>query len=143
MSCLLRICGHSFSWALFTFLLLGHVQALAEWVALDAHHQSHGLQTVYIDLSTLRRDGQLATMVTLIDWKWMQGNRSPMRFYSTTLTKQFDCMGNRMRLLAFTDFYGHMGTGRRVASYESEASWSPIEPESLNHVLWEMACRRG
>ena len=73
MSCLLRICGHSFSWALFTFLLLGHVQALAEWVALDAHHQSHGLQTVYIDLSTLRRDGQLATMVTLIDWKWMQG----------------------------------------------------------------------
>lgn len=73
----------------------------------------------------------------------MQGNRSPTRFYSTKLTKQFDCAGKRMRRLAFTDFYGHMGTGRQIATYESERSWCLVEPETLEQALWEVACKKG
>lgn len=73
----------------------------------------------------------------------MQGNRSPTRFYSTKLTKQFDCADKRLRQLAYTDFYGHMGTGRQISAYGAEGHWYPVEPESLNHALWELACGNG
>jgi len=125
---------------LITLLVLSSGPAYAEWVAVEKNYLVPGLQTVYVDPDTIRREGNLVTMAILIDWKWMQGNRSPSRFYSTKIKKQFDCAEKRLRLLAFRDFYGHMGTGTPVAAYESEGHWVPVEPESLNQALWEVAC---
>jgi hypothetical protein len=116
------------------------VPAYAEWVPIDGTYQSPGLRTIYIDRASIRREGDLVTLSVLIDWRSMQGGRSPSRFYSTTLKKQFDCASTRLRRLAFTDFYGHMGTGPSIASYESEGSWLAVEPESLSQGLWEAAC---
>jgi len=130
-------------WLLITLLALDSAPVHAEWVAVESAYQSPGLQTVYIDPAAIRRHGNLVTIVTLTDWKWMQGNRSPTRFYSTRLKKEFDCAGKRLRRLAFTDFYGHMGTGAPVAAYESEGSWYSVESESLNQALWEVACGNG
>ena len=59
---------------------------------------------------------------------------------STKTHKEFDCPGQRVRLLAFTDFLGHMGTGSAAAGYVDQDTWLPVERESLNHKLWEMAC---
>lgn len=128
-----------------TVLILTQGSALAEWLALDARYQSHPLQTVYIDRETLRREGTLTTLSALIDWKAMQGGRTPTRFYSTTLTKQFDCTERRVRILAATDFYGHMGTGEVIGSsgHTSEGHWIAVEPGSLNQGLWEAACAKG
>jgi hypothetical protein len=126
-------------------LIPAHGSVLAEWVAIDARYQLHPLQTAYIDPDTIRREGNLATISALIDWKWMQGNRSPTRFYSTKITKQFDCVEKQVRSLAATDFYGHMGTGQVIggSGHTSEGHWIAIEPESLNHGLWETACGKG
>jgi hypothetical protein len=111
-------------------------------VAIDARYQSHPLQTAYIDPATIRREGNLVTLSALVDWKWMQGNRSPTRFYSTKTTKQIDCVEKLARTLSATDFYGHMGTGQVIggSDHSSEGQWVPIEPGSLNQGLWEAAC---
>jgi hypothetical protein len=132
-------------WIFFTLLILAEEPVRAEWVALEARYQSPGLQTVYIDLDTMRREGHRVTLSALIDWAWMQGNRSPTRFYSTRMTKQFDCAEKLVRSLSATDFYGHMGTGERVGGggSTSEGHWIAIEPEGLNQGLWEAACRKG
>jgi len=129
-------------WLLIIPLFLSSVSADAEWEAIDKKYQSPGLQTVYIDSATIRREGNLVTLVTLIDWEWMQGNRSPSRFHSTRIRKQFDCADKRFRLLVSTDFYDRMGTGRRMAEtvYDSDGDWIPVEPESLNQGLWKVAC---
>ena len=129
-------------WLLITPLFLSTVPAYAEWVAIDKKYQSPGLQTVYIDSATIRREGHLVTLMILVDWTWMQGNRSPSRFSSTKITRQFDCAEKSLRSLAFTDYYGHMGTGRPTggSGYTSEGHWVPVEPESLNQGLWEVAC---
>ena len=64
-----------------------------------------GLQTVYIDPESIRREGNLVTIWQLIDFTWMQGNpRGSHRYLSTKTHKQFDCAGKRVRLLAFTEF---------------------------------------
>jgi len=126
-------------------LILAHRPVRAEWVAIDERYQSHPLQTAYIDPSSIRREGNIVQLSALIDWKAMQGGRSPTRFYSTKLTKQFDCAERRVRTLAATDFDGHMGMGEVIggSGYSSEGHWVAIEPGTLNQGLWEAACRKG
>ena len=129
-------------WLFLISLILVHEPVRAEWLAIDNRYQSPGLQTVYIDPDTLRKEGDLVTVSALIDWAWMQGNRSPTRFYSTKITKQFDCTEKKVRTLAATDFYGHMGTGEVIGGggHSSEAHWVAIAPGTLNQGFWEAAC---
>ena len=61
-------------WLLITLLFLGSVPAYAEWVAVE---ETPGLRTLYVDPDTIRREGNLVTLWLLMDFKWMQGNRSP------------------------------------------------------------------
>ena len=126
-------------------LMLGAEPTYAEWVALDAQYQSHPLQTAYIDPSTVRQEGRLVTLSALVDWKAMQGGRTPTRFYSTKLTKQFDCVEKRVRTMSATDFYGHMGTGEVIGGggHASDGHWVPVEIGTINQGLWETACGKG
>ena len=134
-------------WLLITLLVLSSVPAYAEWVAVEKHYLSPGRQTVYVDPDTIRREGSLVTMWQLIDFKWMQGNQGigplgfgPHRFFSTKTHKQFDCAEKRLRLLAFTEFSRRMGTGIPADGYVDNGNWIRVEPESINHALWEVAC---
>ena len=131
-------------WLLFTSLTLVYEPAQAEWVALDDRYQSHPLQTVYIDRDTLRREGNITSLSALVDWKAMQGGRSPTRFYSTKMTKQFNCTEKLIRTLMATDFYEHMGTGEVIGGgHLGEGHWVTIEPGTIDQGLWEAACRNG
>jgi len=96
--------------------------------------------TVYFDPDTIRRKGNLVTMVQLIDFKTMQGGRSPSRFSSTKIQKEFDCAEERLRLLALTDFWGNMGTGEPAGAYVEGGNWVTVEPDSINQALWKLAC---
>lgn len=128
---------------LLTRLLVALVPTLvfADWVVVERDYFSPGLQTVYIDPTSLERDGNLKTISQLIDYKWMQGNYvGTPRFLSTTAQKQFDCVGQRVRSLSFTEYYGHMATGVARSAYVVNDQWLPIEPQTLNHALWEIAC---
>ena len=98
---------------------------------------------MYIDPDTIRREGNLVTVWQLIDFKLMQGDAGdlePHRFLSTKTHKQFDCVEKRLRLLAFTEFSGGMGTGIPAGGYVDNGKWIPVEPESINQALWEVVC---
>jgi len=129
-------------WVLIPLLVLSSGPAYAEWVAIENQYQSPGRQTVYVDPDTIRREGHLVTMWQLIDFKTMQGGRSPSRFSSTTVQKEFDCAEKRLRLLALTDFWGNMGTGEPTDGYVDERNWIPVAPDSMNQALWNFACRK-
>ena len=131
----------SILWSLITFLCVSSIPAYAEWVAVQKDYLSPGLQTVYIDPESVRREGNLVTIWQLIDFKWMQGNpRSPTRFLSTKTHKQFNCAEKRVRLLSFTEFSQGMGTGMPSDGHVDKDHWLPIEAESISHALWEAAC---
>jgi hypothetical protein len=129
-------------WLLITLLVLSSGPAYAEWVAIEKQYQSPGRQTVYVDPDTIRREGHLVTMEQLIDFKTMQGGRSPTRFSSTKIQKEFDCADKRLRMLALTDFWGNMGTGEAAGAAIGGGHWIPVEPESLNYALWKVACNK-
>jgi hypothetical protein len=128
-------------WPLITLLVLSGVPAYAEWVAVEKDYLLPGLQTVYVDPDTVSREGNLVMMWQLVDFKWAQGNgRGAHRFLSTMTHKQFDCAEKRLRFLAFTEFSRRMGTGIRADGYVDKGNWLSVEPESINHALWEVAC---
>ncbi len=128
-------------WSLIALLFLSSGPAYAEWVAVEKDYLLPGLQTVYVDPDTIRREGNLVTLWQLIDFKWMQGNpRGPDRFLSTMTDKQFDCAEKRLRLLAFTEFSRGMGTGISADGFVDKDKWIPVEPESISQALWEVAC---
>jgi hypothetical protein len=122
-------------------LLLSNVPAHAEWVAVEKVYRLPGFQTVYVDPDMTRRAGNLVTIWQLTDFKWMQGSaRGPARFSSTKTHKQFDCTEKRVRLIAYTEFSLQMGAGKPVDGYVDRDSWLPVEPDSINYVLWQFAC---
>ena len=128
-------------WPLITVLFMSNGSAYAEWVAVEKDNLLPGLQTLYIEPDTIRREGNLATVWQLIDFKWMQGSaRGPTRFSSTKTHKQFDCAEKRLRLLAFSEFSLQMGTGIRNDGYVDKDTWLAVEPESINYALWEIVC---
>ena len=128
-------------WLLLTFMTMHPESGYAEWIAVDERYQVPGLQTVYVDPDTIQRDGSLVTLWQLTDFRWMQGGpRSTPRFLSTKTQKQFDCPQHRLRLLAFTEFYGHLGAGRPTAEHVDKDTWIPVRPESIDQALWELVC---
>ncbi len=128
-------------WPLIVFLCLSCIPANAEWVAVEKGYPLPGLQILCVEPDTLRREGSLVTLWQLIDFTWMQGSaRGPTRFLSTKTLKQFNCSEKRLRLLAFTEFSHPMGTGISANGYVDKDNWLPIERESINQALWEVAC---
>jgi hypothetical protein len=128
-------------WTLITLLFLSTAPVNAEWLAVEKDYLLSGLQTLYVDPDSIRREGYLVTMRQLIDFKWMQGSaRGPTRFMSTETHKQFDCAEKRFRLLAFTEFSRRMASGIRADGYVDTDRWIPVEPDSINQALWEVAC---
>jgi hypothetical protein len=127
---------------LITLLVLSSGPTCAEWIAVEKNNQSAGTMTVYVDPETIHRNGNLVSMWQLIDFKTMQGGRSPTRFSSTKVHRQFDCVEDRLRLLALTDFWGNMGTGESSDAYIDGSHWVSVEADSIDQALLELACNR-
>ena len=54
---------------LITLLVLSHGPVYAEWVSVEKDYLVPGLQTVYVDPATIRREGNLVTRSQLPDIK--------------------------------------------------------------------------
>jgi len=120
--------------------LLSHDPANAEWVAVEKTSDVAGLMTVYVDMDTMHREGNLVTIRQLLDYKTMQGGRSPSRYSSRMIQTQLDCAHERLRLLAVTDYWGNMATGDATGVAIGGGNWVPVQPESADHAVWELAC---
>jgi len=128
-------------WPLLSWLILSEEPVYADWVLVEKPYPVRELQTVYIDPTTLRREGNLSTVWQLTDFRWMQGGaRGTPRFLSTKTHKQFKCAGKHLRLLAFTEFSQRMATGDAAEGYVDKEIWLPVVPDSINHALWELVC---
>lgn len=113
----------------------------ASWVAVDKRYQTPSTQTVYFDPDTIHQDGHLATLWQLVDVKWADGAPTP-RFLSAKTHKQFDCARPRFRVLEIVQFSRQMATGKSWNGYIENGNWQPVEPQTVDHALWEAACRK-
>ncbi len=122
---------------LLTLLLLSSELAYAEWKPV--YEISELATTVSVDPDTIHRNGDLVELWVLYDSKITQaGRRGPLR--STKMQVEFECEARRVRTLAVTDFSGNMGSGKAVYSNPDKQGWEPVQPGSVGHTLWKVAC---
>lgn len=88
------------------------------------------------------REGNLVSMWQLINLRQSRGIGKPADF-STKTYKQFDCVEQRVRLLAFRQFSQRMGAGLSADGLVDKDKWLSIEQESINQALWEIACNKN
>lgn len=116
-----------------TLILLGGEPAYGGWVRIATDDQG---MTAYVDLDTIQRKGGLVEMWALVDIETAKGNS----FLSRKEHVVYDCSAERHRLLAGSWYSEHMGKGNVDAIDSHESKWNPVEPESIPHIFWKVAC---
>ena len=124
---------------LITLLALGSGLANAEWVLASGNDETGLL--VYIDSDSIRRNGNLAKMWQLYDYKTVQTVAGDS-LLSMKRFNEYDCAEERTRTLGYTWFSGNMGSGKVVFSTSEVQQWEPVGSRTINHTLWKAACDR-
>ena len=123
---------------LITLLVLSGGPAYGEWVAIGSTDDG---MTAYADPDTIRRKDETVTMWILFDFKTTQTVAGHLML-SIKGQEEYDCDGNRRRVLTFSELSGNMGGGKEVNSISGEGTWVPVDPESVVQTLWSFACSK-
>lgn len=62
-------------------------------------------------------------------------------YCSVKTKKQYDCRGNRSRLLLSKYFTEPMGKGRLLLAGAGTKQWSRVIPSSNSETEWKIACK--
>jgi Surface-adhesin protein E len=123
---------------LITLLVLTSRPVYAEWVEVGGKVEE-GL-TVYVELDTLSRSGDVVKIWELSDFKTTRTEPKPPHM-SVKSQREFDCIKKRSRLLTITAFSGNMGSGKVVYSYsEFKEPGISVEPGSVAESVWQVVC---
>lgn len=117
-------------------LSVASISASADWQSIYSDDNF----SIYADSSTIIRNGDLATMWTLLDFK--AGDTTPVanQSQSEKTRKEFDCRKRKFRQLQTALYSGHMGAGTTLNSNDRVADWMKFQNGSLNEIEWHTAC---
>ena len=98
--------------------------------------------TVYVDLTTIRRSGNMVKMWSLNDFKSVQDIGHGRPFMSLTSQNEYDCKEERSRQLYFTSHTEKMGNGAIAFSSTEITKWYPVPPAGGLRVSWDLVCNK-
>lgn len=124
-------------WLMIMLLVLSSGPVYAAWMLTSGDDEAG--MTVYVDSDTIRRNGNLAKMWQLFDYKTVQRVAGDS-LLSMKRFNEYDCAEARTRTLGYTWFSGHMGSGNVVYSTSEVQQWEQVAPRSINQTLWKEAC---
>ena len=116
-------------------LLLTATAAMAEWTQVGESDDNFA----YVDMSTIRRNGNLVKIWQLLDYKTVQTDAGDP-YLSNKSQWEYDCKEEIYRFLAFSHHRGQMGGGGVSLSDGSPSPSFPVSPNSLGQTIWKLAC---
>jgi len=118
-------------------MLMLSTSAWAEWT----HVNDDDTFVLYADMATIRTAGNTVKMWTLVDFKTAKGSTG-QAYLSHKSQWEYDCAGERLRLLYISWHSGQMGQGDTVDSDGDAGTWTPVPPDSNGEILWRIACKQ-
>jgi len=112
--------------------------ALAQWVEVG----SNKAETVYVDLTVVRKGANVVEMWDLFDFNSAQSMTLGKQYLSQMSQHEYDCELKRSRILSFTQHSGQMTEGKEVNRDISLGNWEPLTPGSPLELLWKIACEK-
>ena len=116
---------------------LASIDAMAEWAAVGRPNE---IYAAFADKATIRRNGSMATMHGLYDFRRQDFTPEGHGLYSTAVLREYDCTGRRVRLLSAIDFVGHMGEGAPVSTSNEPRRWESVLAGGIDAEFWLIAC---
>lgn len=110
--------------------------AHAEWTRLGEDDQG---MVLYIDHTTLRQKEDGARLWTLLDFANTK-IIADTPFKSGKTLHQYDCLGERARILSMSFHSGNMGLGKTVHFDSTPQAWEPVSPSSIGSEAFDYAC---
>jgi hypothetical protein len=109
--------------------------AAAQWTPVMVDQ----MVITYIDRTTLRGKGGLVKMWWLMDYQLVQ-IADDKGYFSRLHHSEFDCKGQRARLLAVALLSQAMGQGDTVFEDAAPRKWEPVSAQPFQQALWDIAC---
>lgn len=118
---------------LFFLLMLVTAPARAEWVAVAETPDA----VFYIDLATVRKDGDFRKVWQIADLKKprIAGDMSRRALW------EYNCKDGRERLLQVSSHSEPMARGKILASKSGDPAWEYVAPETAAEIIIKIACR--
>ena len=110
----------------------------AQWVEVD----SDETVVVHIDPTAIRRDGDLARMRELLDYKTAR-SRGESRYLSSSAQSEYNCKTVQARTLSLSLYAGNMAADGVVHQSHDPDDWRPVPPGGVLELLWKIACGHG
>jgi hypothetical protein len=117
---------------LIAVMLLAATPAWAQWVRYDKNN----IATFYYDSASVQRDGQLRRVWEIVDLN-ERGTRGDM---SSRVLWEYDCKGERHRILSASMHSERMAGGRTLYVDDSPIQWSDIRPGTPNETMRKIVC---
>ena len=122
---------------LFLLLVVINTSAIAEWTAVNWDHEDGGL-TLYVDYTTIRKEGDRVRMLSLADFEVIEKNETDL--FSSRAQNEYDCKEKKIRQLFYSLYSGSMGKGKMEHSNSEHLKWMPVRPGSMEDAMWTIAC---
>ena len=120
--------------------LLASGNAMAAWQDIGSNDQS----TVYVDTATLQTQGNLAQIMSMLDFKKPgQDPQTKENVNSIIGLNEYDCSTGKYRPIEFKVFAGNRGKGKVVVDQKTPDSvFDAIPNGSWAAGVFNVACRR-
>jgi hypothetical protein len=111
--------------------------AAADWTGVGLANE---IYAAYADRDSIRRQGAMATMHGLYDFRRQDYTPAGRGLYSTAVLREYDCAGRRVRLLSSIDFSGPMGEGSAVSTSSTPGRWEAVHEGGIDEAYWIVVC---
>jgi hypothetical protein len=125
---------------LLILLMMVSQPAWAEWVMLGDAPGGSDLFTYYWDPATVRKTPNGQRMWVMFSYE-QQHFRSFGAYQSSKLLWEFDCGGERSRILQRTWHSGTMGAGSSINPAEDPSRWAVVSPGAVDEHALKAICR--
>ena len=115
-------------------LMLVTGSAFAEWVKVTEAANAN----FYIDVDTIRKDGDLRKVWALADLK----QRGKDDEISTRTRFEFDCKEDRRRNLSSSTHSAPMANGTTLTQLNEVGAWRDVAPNTVYAGILKMVCAR-
>ena len=113
-------------------LLLVTGSAWAEWVLVAEGNTAN----LYIDPSTIRKDGNLVKVWKISDLK----QRHKDGELSRRVRAEYDCKQERFKLLSASFHSGAMASGTTLTTQIGSGQWEDIPPKTVGETVLKIVC---
>jgi len=93
-------------------------------------------RSFYIDQATIRKNGQFVQV-----WSLSSANKIDSRVPSIKILKEFDCKGEKSRILSIISYSERMGLGESDSSHTADPNWALISFNTPDKLTQSLVCR--